>query len=63
MVSIPPLCCFTSEESHYSIKSAAAVLGIGADNWLEKRTWCDTWGRTFADRHLRMDIWGLRTDI
>uniref|UniRef100_A0A915NLY5 Glutamate decarboxylase n=7 Tax=Meloidogyne TaxID=189290 RepID=A0A915NLY5_9BILA len=32
MVSIPPLCCFTSEESHYSIKSAAAVLGIGADN-------------------------------
>ncbi|KAL3087962.1 hypothetical protein niasHT_022036 [Heterodera trifolii] len=29
---LPTLCCFTSEDSHYSIKSAAAVLGIGADN-------------------------------
>uniref|UniRef100_A0A183C478 Glutamate decarboxylase 1 n=1 Tax=Globodera pallida TaxID=36090 RepID=A0A183C478_GLOPA len=29
---MPTLCCFTSEDSHYSIKSASAVLGIGADN-------------------------------
>ncbi len=48
MGSIPTLCAFTSEDSHYSIKSAAAgskkhvdagnstahnsVLGIGTDN-------------------------------
>ncbi|CAD5214898.1 unnamed protein product [Bursaphelenchus okinawaensis] len=32
MTSVPTLCCFTSEESHYSIKGAAALLGIGVDN-------------------------------
>ncbi|CAO4368404.1 unnamed protein product [Caenorhabditis nigoni] len=32
MKDIPTLCCFTSEDSHYSIKSASAVLGIGADH-------------------------------
>uniref|UniRef100_A0A0K0DSS0 Glutamate decarboxylase n=1 Tax=Strongyloides stercoralis TaxID=6248 RepID=A0A0K0DSS0_STRER len=32
MTSIPTLCCFTSIDSHYSIKGAAAVLGIGTDN-------------------------------
>ncbi|XGW17703.1 hypothetical protein V3C99_002357 [Haemonchus contortus] len=28
---VPTLCIFTSEDSHYSIKSAAAVCGIGSD--------------------------------
>ncbi|RCN34853.1 hypothetical protein ANCCAN_19296 [Ancylostoma caninum] len=28
---VPTLCCFTSEDSHYSIKSAAALSGIGTD--------------------------------
>ncbi|VDM54864.1 unnamed protein product [Angiostrongylus costaricensis] len=28
---VPTLCVFTSEDSHYSIKSAAAVCGIGSD--------------------------------
>ncbi|KAF8359513.1 unc-25 [Pristionchus pacificus] len=28
---LPTLCTFTSEDSHYSIKSAAAVSGIGTD--------------------------------
>ncbi|VDN21424.1 unnamed protein product [Cylicostephanus goldi] len=28
---VPQLCAFTSESSHYSIKSAAAVCGIGTD--------------------------------
>uniref|UniRef100_A0A914UT29 Glutamate decarboxylase n=1 Tax=Plectus sambesii TaxID=2011161 RepID=A0A914UT29_9BILA len=32
MADIPTLCTFTSVDSHYSIKSASAVLGIGADN-------------------------------
>uniref|UniRef100_A0A915EBV0 Uncharacterized protein n=1 Tax=Ditylenchus dipsaci TaxID=166011 RepID=A0A915EBV0_9BILA len=32
MTSVPTLCTFTSEDSHYSIKSAAAALGIGTDN-------------------------------
>jgi len=31
MGSVKTLCCFTSENSHYSIKGAAATLGIGAD--------------------------------
>uniref|UniRef100_A0A7E5A0A1 Glutamate decarboxylase 1 n=1 Tax=Panagrellus redivivus TaxID=6233 RepID=A0A7E5A0A1_PANRE len=31
MSSVPTLCIFTSEDSHYSIKGAAAVLGIGTD--------------------------------
>ncbi|VDK70644.1 unnamed protein product [Litomosoides sigmodontis] len=29
---LPTLCAFTSEDSHYSIKGAAAVMGIGTDN-------------------------------
>ncbi|MCP9258488.1 Glutamate decarboxylase 1 [Dirofilaria immitis] len=29
---LPTLCIFTSEDSHYSIKGAAAVMGIGTDN-------------------------------
>ncbi|VDO54766.1 unnamed protein product [Brugia timori] len=29
---LPTLCTFTSEDSHYSIKGAAAVMGIGTDN-------------------------------
>ncbi|CAJ0598935.1 unnamed protein product [Cylicocyclus nassatus] len=29
---LPKLCCFTSASSHFSIKSAAAVCGIGTDN-------------------------------
>ncbi|VDM24706.1 unnamed protein product [Toxocara canis] len=29
---MPTLCAFTSEDSHYSIKGAAAVTGIGTDN-------------------------------
>ncbi|VDK81477.1 unnamed protein product [Onchocerca ochengi] len=29
---LPVLCAFTSEDSHYSIKGAAAVMGIGTDN-------------------------------
>ncbi|MFH4973820.1 hypothetical protein AB6A40_000529 [Gnathostoma spinigerum] len=32
MSDAPTLCAFTSEDSHYSIKGAAAVLGIGTDN-------------------------------
>ncbi|KAI1729293.1 pyridoxal-dependent decarboxylase conserved domain-containing protein [Ditylenchus destructor] len=32
MTSVPTLCAFTSEDCHYSIKGAAAVLGIGTDN-------------------------------
>ncbi|KAK0418211.1 hypothetical protein QR680_013435 [Steinernema hermaphroditum] len=31
MTDIPTLCCFTSEDSHYSIKGAAAVTGVGTD--------------------------------
>ncbi|CAD6199893.1 unnamed protein product [Caenorhabditis auriculariae] len=31
MKDIPTLCAFTSEDSHYSIKTAAAVCGIGTD--------------------------------
>ncbi|VDN51863.1 unnamed protein product [Dracunculus medinensis] len=34
----PTLCVFTSEDSHYSIKSAAAVMGIGADNCFNIQT-------------------------
>uniref|UniRef100_A0AC35F161 Glutamate decarboxylase n=1 Tax=Panagrolaimus sp. PS1159 TaxID=55785 RepID=A0AC35F161_9BILA len=32
MSEVPTLCTFTSEDSHYSIKSAAAVCGIGTDH-------------------------------
>uniref|UniRef100_A0AC35TMR5 Glutamate decarboxylase n=1 Tax=Rhabditophanes sp. KR3021 TaxID=114890 RepID=A0AC35TMR5_9BILA len=32
MTSVPTLCCFTSIDSHYSIKGAAAVCGIGTDH-------------------------------
>uniref|UniRef100_A0A1I7ZXJ5 Glutamate decarboxylase 1 n=1 Tax=Steinernema glaseri TaxID=37863 RepID=A0A1I7ZXJ5_9BILA len=31
MTDMPSLCCFTSEDSHYSIKGAAAVTGVGTD--------------------------------
>uniref|UniRef100_A0A914DCG0 Glutamate decarboxylase n=1 Tax=Acrobeloides nanus TaxID=290746 RepID=A0A914DCG0_9BILA len=43
MSFMPKLCAFTSEDSHYSIKSAAAVCGIGTDNCFPIKT--DEYGR------------------
>lgn len=32
MHALPKLCLFTSEQSHYSLKKGAALLGIGINN-------------------------------
>uniref|UniRef100_A0A914DZI1 Glutamate decarboxylase n=1 Tax=Acrobeloides nanus TaxID=290746 RepID=A0A914DZI1_9BILA len=47
MTSVPTLCAFTSEDSHYSIKGAAAVCGIGADNCFAIRS--DAIGRMIPE--------------
>uniref|UniRef100_A0A0N5AXV4 Glutamate decarboxylase 1 n=1 Tax=Syphacia muris TaxID=451379 RepID=A0A0N5AXV4_9BILA len=44
---VPTLCAFTSEDSHYSIGSAAAVMGIGTDNVFNIET--DAYGRMIPD--------------
>ncbi|XP_066508180.1 glutamate decarboxylase 1-like [Hoplias malabaricus] len=43
MHALPPLALFTSAHSHYSIKKAAAVLGIGSENVILVR--CDERGK------------------
>ncbi|PAV88022.1 hypothetical protein WR25_20277 [Diploscapter pachys] len=47
MKDVPTLCAFTSEDSHYSIKSAAAVCGIGTDNCFNIQT--DSTGRMIPE--------------
>jgi len=47
MSEVPTLCCLTSECSHYSIKSAAAVCGIGTDNCFTIPT--DKFGRMIPE--------------
>ncbi|XP_060100269.1 glutamate decarboxylase 1-like isoform X1 [Heteronotia binoei] len=43
MVALPDIALFVSEHSHYSIKKAAAVLGIGIDNVVAVK--CDARGK------------------
>ncbi|KAI4498842.1 hypothetical protein M0802_006017 [Mischocyttarus mexicanus] len=45
--SFPPLVCFTSEESHYSIMKAAHWLGIGTDQVYKVKT--DELGKMIPD--------------
>lgn len=49
----PPLRIFASEESHYSLRKAAAVLGLGSDAVIAVRT----------DNSYRMDVADLRAKI
>ncbi|CAJ0930823.1 unnamed protein product, partial [Mesorhabditis belari] len=44
---IPILCCFTSQDCHYSIKSAASVTGIGSDHCFYIKT--DSGGRMIPE--------------
>ncbi|XP_028909514.1 glutamate decarboxylase 1-like isoform X1 [Ornithorhynchus anatinus] len=43
MAALPRIVLFISEHSHYSVKKAAAVLGIGTDNVIEVK--CDERGK------------------
>lgn len=43
ITGLPPLVCFTSEDSHYSIVKGAAWLGLGTDNVYKVKT--DKFGR------------------
>ncbi|XP_064149281.1 glutamate decarboxylase 1-like [Loxodonta africana] len=43
MTALPHIVLFVSEQGHYSVKKAAAILGIGTDNVIEVK--CDERGR------------------
>eukprot|EP00071_Canis_lupus_P038276 XP_022271833.1 glutamate decarboxylase 1-like isoform X2 [Canis lupus familiaris] len=43
MTALPCIVLFVSEQGHYSVKKAAAILGIGTDNVIEVK--CDERGR------------------
>ncbi|XP_010601687.1 glutamate decarboxylase 1 [Fukomys damarensis] len=47
MTALPCIALFVSEQGHYSVKKAAALLGIGTDNVIEVK--CDERGKMMPD--------------